>query len=112
MKKLTLEHDVDVIGLTVQLFPEGIQQAFDSLRRILPEECNRTYFGIVRQDGHGRIEYKAAASVSGPLENLPDNLEPMNVKGGVYMAATIKDWRTKLDSIKPTFMRLFQEPGV
>jgi hypothetical protein len=107
MEKFVLDKDLSILYITASLFPDGIQDAFDSLRKIVPDEKNRSYFGIVSQDSAGKMMYKAGALTTFDGEEKKYNLGIFTIKKGNYITETIYDWKRNIPLIKTVFATLF-----
>ena len=62
MKTLILEKDLNVFGIEVKTFPEGIGKAFDELIQ-KTGDCagERNYYGLSSMNNDGKMMYKAVA---------------------------------------------------
>ncbi len=109
METYNLPEDVKVFSTTAKSFPEGVQEAFITLEKMLSKE-GRTFYGISYGSKDGTIIYKAAVSESfeGEAEKL--GFEKFIIKKGEYATETILNWRKKMESIGPTFQTLLADP--
>jgi hypothetical protein len=57
----TLENDIKVYYVAASSFPDGVQQAHETLHALMPFDAKRGYYGISYPEG-GTISYKAAAA--------------------------------------------------
>ncbi len=108
-KLIIYRKNVKVFSTTAKSFPEGVQEAFITLEKMLSKE-GRTFYGISYGSKDGTIIYKAAVSESfeGEAEKL--GFEKFIIKKGEYATETIFDWRKKMESIGPTFQTLLADP--
>ena len=107
MEKLKVDR-TSTFGFQVTSFPQGIGEAFDSLIDRVPDGLERPYYGISYVENN-HIVYLAAA-----LEKFPGEAEKYGfrryvINEGEYNAITVKDWRTKTDTIKDVFMELMKD---
>lgn len=106
---LTVE--LNIVYVTASSFPDGIDEAFDKLKKTLPDAENRTLFGISKPDEHGEIIYKAGALENDTHEAKKFNLETFTLKKGDYLCQTINDWEYNTIEIANTFMNyLLKDP--
>jgi predicted transcriptional regulator YdeE len=109
MESYYLPEDVKVYCTTAKTFPDGIQEAFITLEKMLSKE-GRTFYGISHGSKDGSIIYKAAVSESFEGEAEKYGFEKYIIKKGEYSTETIFDWRNKMESIGPTFQKLLANP--
>jgi predicted transcriptional regulator YdeE len=109
MENYSLQQDVKVYCTTAKSFPDGIQEAFITLEKMLSKE-GRTFYGISHGSKDGTIIYKAAVSESFEGEAEKYGFEQYIIKKGEYATETIFDWRNKLASIGPVFQKLLANP--
>lgn len=106
---LTVE--LSIVYVTASSFPDGIDDAFYKLKRILPDSQNRTLFGISKPDEDGEIIYKAGALVNFPGEARRVNLNSFILEAGDYLCKTINDWEYNTTQIADAFMnQLLKHP--
>ncbi|MET0634483.1 MAG: hypothetical protein ABWZ25_00565 [Chitinophagaceae bacterium] len=109
MDTITLEKDLRVIGKPVPDFPNGIKEAFDSLVDILPGGFEgRPYYGLSYMDGD-KVVYHATAHEITDDEATRYNQTAYTIPKGDYLAVTIKQWHSKIDSIGLTFHSLMAD---
>lgn len=111
MKTYVLENDLNVFGLQVKTFPQGIKEAFDSLIEKVPEGLNRSYYGISYM-AEGKIIYIAAAEEKNRHEAEKYNCERYKIDKGKYFTETIENWRTKTACIKDVFHDMMQHENI
>jgi hypothetical protein len=108
MEKYMLTENVKVYCTTAKSFPEGIQEAFISLEKMLLKE-GRTFYGISYCDDKGSIVYKAGVSETYDGEAEKYGFETFIITQGQYLAETIVDWRDNIAKIGNTFQTLFRQ---
>jgi hypothetical protein len=111
MEKHTIDTDITTFGTEVKNFPMGIGQAFDDLKKILPNADNRTYYGISYCTPE-RVTYIAAAEESFDGEGAKYNLKNYVVAKGEYIAETISDWPSKIMLIRDVFAELSKASNI
>ncbi len=109
MDKYDLKEDVKVYCTAAKSFPEGIQEAFITLEKMLSKE-GRTFYGISYKSTDGIIIYKAAVSESFEGEARKYGFERFIISKGEYLTETIIDWRKKIETIEITFKTLLADP--
>ena len=111
METLKLDNDVKVFCTTAKSFPDGIQEAFITLDKMLSKE-GRSFYGISYFNERGGITYKAAVTEN--FEGEADNygFESLTIPKGEYLSVTIKDWMQQISAIGETFKKLLKEPGI
>jgi hypothetical protein len=110
MEKYNLENDLKIFCVTAKSFPEGIMEAFTTLKNILPSAEGRTFFGISCGSKDGNIIYKAAVLETYEGEGEKYRCETFIVKKAVYLAETLINWRKNVKIIGDTFMKLLADP--
>ncbi len=106
-----LQTDVKVFCSTAESFPNGLQDAFLTLERMLSKE-GRTFYGISYKDKNGNIIYKAAVSEIYNGESAQYGFETFTIKSGEYLAETIVEWMDNIKSIGQTFQKLLADPSL
>src|SRR5205085_7028395 len=86
-----LKNDIKVFCETAKSFPDGIQEAFITLEKMLSKE-GRTFYGISYKGKDGKIIYKAAVSENFEGEGEEYGFEPLTISRGKYLTETLKDW--------------------
>lgn len=104
-----LEQEVELFGFPVKTFPEGIEEAFDTLIHLLPTDKTRPYYGISQCTPAGMV-YVAAAPLKLEEEPKKYGLQTYTLEQGDYLAITVKEWRTKTQSIKGIFEKMVADP--
>jgi hypothetical protein len=111
METFLLTHDIKVLYVKADHFPEGIMAAHEKLHSLLSSN-NRIFFGISAPDRTGEIIYKAAAEeiIKGEAEKL--NLDSFVIKKGNYYAITLLDFVKEPTAIRNAFQKLIHLPGI
>jgi predicted transcriptional regulator YdeE len=109
MEKYNLPENIKVFCATAKSFPEGIQEAFITLDKMLSKE-GRTFYGISYKNETGGIVYKAAVSESFEGEAEQYGFETFVINKGEYLTETIADWMRHIEVIGRTFEKLLEEP--
>jgi len=103
--------DIQVIGIPVKTFPNGIKEAFDSLMETLG--TNRSYYGVSWMDDPNNVIYYAMAAEAFPGEGKLHGYESLLIEKGDYKTEAVHNWLNKTDSIKDIFHQLMgnNKPG-
>jgi hypothetical protein len=109
MEKYTLKEDVKVYCTAAKSFPDGIQEAFLTLEKLLSKE-GRTFYGVSYKSTGCCLIYKAAVSESFDGEAEKYGFESFTISKGEYLTETIIDWRKKIETIGLTFQTLLADP--
>lgn len=111
MDSFILDENIPVMYVNADRFPEGIESAFETLHRTIPQRENRRYFGISRPE-NGVIQYRAAAEIFIDEDAASLGLSSMRIKGGSYNTYYIKDYREKTEAIGECFQLLLGQAEV
>ncbi|HTF80837.1 MAG TPA: hypothetical protein VL947_03895, partial [Cytophagales bacterium] len=111
MIQLRLEADIKIIYKQARTFPEGIQEAFETLEKLLPNPNERTYYGISKPL-YGVIEYKAGVEEAYDGEAKTLGLEMFVLPKGEYAAETIHNWKDTPQQIGIAFEKLLTHPDL
>jgi hypothetical protein len=106
MKTYHLDKDIHVFCQAAKSFPDGVQEAHQSLHRMVSFSPQRKYYGISWMDKDGTIIYKAAAEELTPGELSKHNLEPFTIRNGDYVYIDIKNFRDNIPAIGQAFDQL------
>ncbi len=111
MNNFNYEKDIKVLCVSVKSFPDGIQEAFDTLFSKV-NGSGRTVYGISHGTKDGKIIYKAAVSELSSGEAELYNFESFIIQSGAYLGKEIKNWKENMSDIGKTFGILLQDPRV
>lgn len=109
---ITLENDRTILCVPAHSFPEGIQEAFQELKRRLPQNDERTPYGISKPERDGTIVYRAGVEETTPGEGARLGCDTVILNQGTYLATTVVDWQTKIDTLAHVFDGLLQHPDL
>jgi len=109
MKEYFLEHDVKVFCVTAKSFPEGVQQAFITLEKMLSKE-GRTFYGISHGTASGEIIYKAAVTEKYEGEGNEYDFENYTIPKGKYVTETINDYMNNMPRFGEVFREMLAHP--
>ncbi len=109
METVTIQHDIDVLCITAKTFPDGVHDAHETLRGLIPPITNRRYFGISFPQ-NGTIQYRAAAEILDPEEKTQTQLEVFTIGKGQYACITLYDYYKNLPAVATTFQKLLSHP--
>lgn len=105
MDKQILTSDIRVMGVIVESFPVGIEEAFQKLEDLLPDGKTRVFYGIA-DCSNNQFTYKAAALQTSDEEYIKYGLQQFVIQKGEYLAEPLMDWFTKTERIKDVFAGL------
>lgn len=109
MNVYQLTDDRQVFGFQVTNYPAGIDEAFDSIVKKLPDGFNRSFYGICYME-NGKMIYKAAAEETAHGEAEKYKCERYTIEKGEYLAIVLKNWREKTHEINGVFHQLVKDP--
>ena len=112
METFVLDRDINVLCVTAKSFPDGIMDAHERLRELVPSYQQRNYFGISRPEGHGVIQYHAAIEESFPGEGTSLGCKTIILKKGNYHYLTVTDYMNNLPKIGPAFEKILDTKAV
>jgi hypothetical protein len=112
MEIYNLKDDVKVFGFRVTSFPNGIEEAFQPLIKIVTGGFDRDYYRISYMDKDGQMLYHAAALEKYEGEAEKYNCERYIIEKGEYLGVAVHDWREKTDCIKDVFHEIIQDSRV
>lgn len=109
-----IEFKKDVLLMTVEAirFPEGIQEAFDELRKRLPEGDGRMPYGISKPERDSRIVYRAAVEAVDETEPAQRSCGTAVLKKGFYCTERMTEWQANINGITGVFERLLAHPDL
>jgi hypothetical protein len=108
MEKYIISKDLHVFGFVVDTFPQGIDEAFQSLVNSVPGGFTRSFYGISKMERDHMI-YIAAAEEIEPEEASKNKYQRYCIDKGEYLTVTIRDWRNKTGTINGVFQRMMQD---
>ncbi|MEP6735707.1 MAG: hypothetical protein ABJA70_09325 [Chryseolinea sp.] len=108
MEKVKIKQNINTWGWTVTTFPNGISDSFDKLLAMVPDGIERTFYGISYMEG-GKIVYNATIEERYAGEAETYNCKRYTIDKGDYVAATVKDWRHQLHTIKDVFTEMVRQ---
>jgi hypothetical protein len=111
MELHTFDHDIRVLTVDAESFPDGIMDAHEELHALIPFSEDRRYFGISRPE-NGAIVYCAGAEELQPGEAEKWNCGTVVLKKGNYLCIHIEDYMEDTPSIRQAFERLLAQPGI
>lgn len=112
METYNLKNDMKVFGTEVKNFPNGVDDAFHRLIKMLPGGDKRFYYGIFEMDKNGQMHYHATAEETHEGEAEEFNCERRTIEKGEYLAETIDNWREKIECIKDVFQEMIKDSRV
>jgi predicted transcriptional regulator YdeE len=112
METYNLKNDVNVFGVQVKSFPNGVGEAFHDLIKLFPADDKRSYYGIFSMAENGNMVYYAAAEETYQGEAEKYKCERRTIEKGEYLTEPIHDWRKNTDCIKDVFMKMSTDERV
>lgn len=112
MEKLELKKNLNVFGIEVRTFPEGIGGAFDELIKKTGDCADkRNYYGISSMHKDG-IVYKAVAEEKYEGEGARLGYENDIIEKGTYLYQTLYHWANKTCLIKDIFSEMMHDERI
>lgn len=108
MEKYNLQNELEVFGRQVKTFPDGIDEAFDALVKMLGG-FDRSYYGISYMTPDGKMIYYATAIEKETGEAEKYNCDRLTIEKGEYLAITVNNWRSKTGTIKNVFHEIMND---
>lgn len=112
METINFEKDITVMYKTASSFPDGIMAAHKALHAVVPFSADRNHYGVSRPENGYTIVYRAGADELIPGEASSLQLETLILRKGNYIAITIEDFMSDVDSIGKAFQELLEQPGL
>jgi hypothetical protein len=110
MGTYNLIEEIKVLCVTAKSFPDGIIEAYETIEKLGPEMCDRTFFGISSPDISGKIIYKAAVTQMSEREAEKYGLETFIIPKGEYLIETLFNWMDNTAVFAATFQKLLKDP--
>ncbi len=110
MEMTEMKKDILLLTIKAERFPEGIQRAFDELRKRLPDGDDRMPYGLSKPEKDGTIVYRAGVESAGTGSEEVPGLEPVYLKKGTYASVMVNDWQKKIHLLSGIFEKLLQHP--
>ena len=112
METYNLKNDINVFGVQVKSFPDGVGEAFHDLIKLFPADDKRSYYGIFSMAENGNMIYYATAEETHPGEAKKYKCEQVRIEKGEYLTESLHDWRKNTDCIKDVFMKMSTDKRV
>lgn len=112
MKIVNIDSDIILITVRAASFPQGIQEAFNELKRRLPAGDERMPYGISKPEKDGTIVYRAGVETSDSAEASVRNLEKVVLKKGKYVSETVTEWQNKIHTLSDLFEGMLRHPDL
>lgn len=112
MDTFKLDHDIPVLSVVANSFPEGILQAHEDLHKLIPFSMDRNYFGLSRPENGGPIIYRAAAEEKEPGEAEKYQSDRLIIKQGEYASIILRNFRNSPQKIGEAFQELLAVPNL
>ena len=112
METYILKDDVKLLCVDATSFPEGITEAHDKLRALLPKNNGQNFYAISHPLENGKIIYKAAVEESFSGESDELKLETFILKKGKYIGSRIVNYADHMESIGMTFQKILHDPRI
>lgn len=112
MEKYLLGNNITVFCITAMSFPEGISEAHQTLRDLLPSDDGRKFFGISSPNRKGEIVYKAAVEELFDGEAEKFGCEKFVIKNGEYISIMVHDFQINSSEIVSAFHELLTDPKI
>lgn len=107
-----VKDDVKVICFEATSFPDGVQESYRTLNKILPESRFRTLFGISYPGKGGKIVYKAAVEEAFEGEAGKLGRGTFTILKGTYISVYVDDFMSDESRIGAAFHELLADPRI
>ena len=107
-----LNSNIKVFYITASSFPDGIEEAFNTLHSLLPSLEGREFFGISSPSQDGVIVYKAAVAELKSGEGEQYGCETFMIPKGEYIGTPVSRFRKDISVISKTFKTLLSDPEI
>jgi hypothetical protein len=104
------KNDIILACKRVQKFPEGVQEAFESLHNAIPFTTDRKFMSISKMNKNGEIFYLAGAELF-EGESF-QNMEKFIFKKGKYRGTIIEDFMKDIPQLGKLFQELYKDPDL
>lgn len=108
MDTILFDNDTIVFCVNAKSFPEGVQEAHQTLHAMYPPAPDRKYYGISSLN-HGDIHYKAAVALGDLTETPNKRLEKFVIRKGKYAGKVIRNFMEDIPAIGRTFNALLKD---
>lgn len=103
---------MSVVFVQAKSFPDGIQEAFDTLKAKIGHIKRISYFGISNPEGSNGIVYRAAAATMPEVDAKELGLGTLSIKGGNYYSIKLTDISTNINQISEAFELILSKPDI
>jgi predicted transcriptional regulator YdeE len=108
MEDYFFENDIVLAFKMADKFPDGVQEAFETLHEVIPFSTNRKFLSISWMNTANEIVYLAGAEIL-DNESFP-TLETFTFKKGTYRGTIIEDFMRDIPKIGLLFQELCRDP--
>ncbi|HYO21422.1 MAG TPA: hypothetical protein VER36_03385 [Flavisolibacter sp.] len=108
MKTFSINKDISVFGVQAHSFPNGVNQAWENLHKLLPGVNRRTLYGVSHGTRHGEIVYYACVEEAFPGEAAQVGGEAIVLPKGEYIGDVVQDFTTQPQKIGETFQTILR----
>jgi predicted transcriptional regulator YdeE len=113
METYQLKTDIKTVCVSADSFPDGIPEAFERLRSLLPSPAGeRKLYGISRPDQTGKIWYKAGAEQRAEEDAGLPGLDSFVIPKGSYASILIPNYADDVQQIGKVFRQLLSNPDI
>ncbi|MFZ4620591.1 MAG: transcriptional regulator [Bacteroidota bacterium] len=105
-----LNQDISLLCVKAESFPDGIQAAFNELKKRIPQNDARKPYGISKPERDGTIVYRAGVEQAFEGEAAQQGCETVIIKKGKYLSKTVTQWQTKMETLGSIFEELLSDP--
>ena len=106
METFRIETEITVFGVQADSFPQGVQQAWETLHKLLPAKEGRTFYGISHGTRQGGIIYSACVEEAFPGEANRFGCKAIMLSDGEYIGETILGFKNQEQKIGETFQEI------
>jgi hypothetical protein len=112
MEIYKMQKDIRLFYVQAESFPNGVKDAFETLKELTGHGANRVLYGISFPDGAGSYVYRVAVEESYPGEAEKLDCPIFVVRQGEYISSFIANWEQDESIIGRTFQELLRDPNI
>jgi len=112
VKEKKFPKDMKVVYVEAKSFPDGIEDAFDTLKEKIGNIKRVSYFGISNPEAGKGIVYRAAAATMPEVDADLLGLGKLTVKGGDYYSVKLADISKDISQISKAFDLILSQQDI
>ncbi|MCE7053884.1 hypothetical protein LZF95_04275 [Algoriphagus sp. AGSA1] len=112
VREKSFPKDMSVVFVQSKTFPDGIKEAFDTLKSKVGHIKRVSYFGISNPEGGNGIVYRAAATTLPEVNAEALGLGRLIIKGGDYYSIKLNDISKDIGLISQAFELILSQDDI